>query len=423
MQIHVVSSGDTLYSLAQAYRISAQQLADLNNITNPNQLVVGQTLLMPTSDTYIVQSGDSLWTIAQKLNIPYQSLVAANENLSGQTLQPGMTVTLPQKKKQRIVVNGFLEPSQNAVSHFQEAEEALTFLSIFSYEAKANGSITPPDNEAALLDAVKESRTQPLMVLTNIANGEFDRDVAKAILSSTSVQNQFIQNVINALKNKGYRGVNIDFEFLGKNTRKAYNRFLRRITDRLHRENFIVCTSVAPKLSGRQTGAWYEAHDYEAHGKIVDYVILMTYEWGWSGGPPMPVSPITQVRRVVNYARSVIPRKKIIMSIPLYGYDWTLPYEEGGEFAKAVSTNQAYQLARQHNRSIDYDTKEEAPFFHYTAQDGKEHIVWFEDLRTMRAMFHMVDQYDLGGISFWNLAFRYPPVWAYLNDYFEVRKV
>ena len=46
----------------------------------------------------------------------------------------------------------------------------------------------------------------------------------------------------------------------------------------------------------QNNGLWYEGHDYKAHGEIVDYVVIMTYEWGYSGGPAMAVSPIGPVR-------------------------------------------------------------------------------------------------------------------------------
>ncbi|MFC7392667.1 LysM peptidoglycan-binding domain-containing protein [Scopulibacillus cellulosilyticus] len=422
MQVHVVSAGETISTISNKYHVSAQQILNLNQITNPNQLIAGRTLLIPVQPTYTVKPGDTLWSIAKKYNVDYQQLLNQNPQLEGQILYPGTVIKLPERKKPTIIVNGFLEPSPSA-EHFEEAKSALTYLSIFQYKVTADGNIVPPKNEEVLLNAVKNSTAAPLMTITNIDSDEFSEDIAKKILSSTSVQNHLFENLVNQLKEKGFRGVNVDFEFLGTNARQPYNRFLKRLTDRLHKEKFKVATSLAPKLSGQQTGAWYEAHDYETSGKIVDFVILMTYEWGWSGGPPMAVSPISQVRAVVNYARSVIPKDKIVMSIPLYGYDWTLPYVEGGEFAKAVTTNQAYQIAAQYHAQIQYDVKSEAPFFYYNDENGKRHVVWFGDLRMMEAMFQMVNEYQLGGISFWNLAFRYPQVWPLITEYFNVKKV
>lgn len=81
-----------------------------------------------------------------------------------------------------------------------------------------------------------------------------------------------------------------------------------------------------PKISGQQQGLLCEAHDYASQGQIADFVTLMTYEWGWAGGPPLAIAPINEVQRVLNYAITVIPRNKILMGIPLYGRDWKIPW-------------------------------------------------------------------------------------------------
>lgn len=124
----------------------------------------------------------------------------------------------------------------------------------------------------------------------------------------------------------------------------------------------MISTALAPKTSADQPGQWYEAHDFKAHGEIVDFVVLMTYEWGYSGGPPMAVSPIGPVREVIEYALTEMPANKIMMGQNLYGYDWTLPYEPGGEYAKALSPNRAVALAYERNVPIQYDQEAQAPF-------------------------------------------------------------
>ena len=85
----------------------------------------------------------------------------------------------------------------------------------------------------------------------------------------------------------------------------------------------------------------------KAIGEVVDFVVIMTYEWGYSGGPPMAVSPIGPVRKVLEYAVTEMTPNKIMMGQNLYGYDWTLPYKPGNPFAKALSPQQAIQLAKE----------------------------------------------------------------------------
>jgi spore germination protein len=102
--------------------------------------------------------------------------------------------------------------------------------------------------------------------------------------------------------------------------RLLYTAFLRRAANRLHAEGLLVSAALAPKTSATQEGQWYEAHDYAAIGQIVDFVVIMSYEWGYSGGPPMAVSPLDKVEEVLRYAISEIPPGKILMGQNLYGY-------------------------------------------------------------------------------------------------------
>src|SRR5699024_11318101 len=96
-----------------------------------------------------------------------------------------------------------------------------------------------------------------------------------------------------------------------------------------------------------------EAHDYAAHGEIADFSVLMTYEWGYSAGPPLPVSPINEVQKVLDYAISVMPSDKILLGQNLYGYDWTLPFVQGESFARAIRDRKSTRLNSSHV-SISY---------------------------------------------------------------------
>ncbi|WP_278279643.1 glycosyl hydrolase family 18 protein [Clostridium sp. DMHC 10] len=184
-----------------------------------------------------------------------------------------------------------------------------------------------------------------------------------------------------------------------------------------------MATALAPKTYDVTTGAWHGAHDYRAHGEIVDFVIIMTYEWGWSGGPPMAVAPINEVRKVINYAVSVIPPKKIMMGMPLYGYDWTLPYMPGGEFAESIGNQEAILRAGRYGAQIKYDEKSQSPYYNYTDRAGRQHVVWFEDARSVEEKYKLVSEYGLRGVSYWVLAQPFPQNFKVLDNMFNIEKV
>src|SRR5690606_36100907 len=138
--------------------------------------------------------------------------------------------------------------------------------------------------------------------------------------------------------------------------------------------------------------------------------------------PPMPVSPIGPVREVVNYALTEIPASKIMLGQNMYGYDWTLPFVEGGPYARALSPQQAIQLALDENAAISYDYRAQAPYFRYVDAQDRSHEVWFEDARSIQAKFNLIRELGLRGISYWKLGLSFPQNWLLLSDNFNIVK-
>ncbi len=336
MQIYVVKQGDTLNSIANQFGITYQLIASANELDPQQSLVVGQALVIPIFGRfYTVQSGDSLYTIGQRFGISAAELARLNQLNLYQPLTPGTTIYIPESSKTEIEVNAYIEPTGETVSETLEAaarkhSRNLTYLAPFSYRVTREGNLIPPPlNQFAAI--ANENQALLMLAITNLEEGAFSAELGRIIVTDQQVQNQLLDQIIQTAQQVGYGDIHFDFEFLPPENREDYNNFLRKATERLHAEGLLVSTALAPKTSATQEGAWYEAHDYRAHGEIVDFVVLMTYEWGYSGGPPMAVSPIGPVTDVVNYALTEMPASKILLGQNLYGYDWTLPFEPGGE--------------------------------------------------------------------------------------------
>ncbi|MDP4170110.1 MAG: glycoside hydrolase family 18 protein [Bacillota bacterium] len=426
MQIHVVQKNQSLDSIAKLYGTTSRDLIEANDIPNPNSLVVGQTLVVPIIGSfYTVQQGDSLFSIAQKHGIPYQELASVNGLSVNQHLKIGFRLYLPPTKKRKAEFNGYVEPRGNTVSptlenSAREAAPYLTYLAPFSFQAKRDGTLKEPllNNFPTI---AREHQNVLMMVITNKENDQFSDELGRILLNDMNIQDQFLNNIVSTAKKYGFRDIHFDFEYLRPADREAYNRFLRKARDRFKKEGWFMSTALAPKTSTGQKGKWYEGHDYKAHGEIVDFVVIMTYEWGYSGGPAMAVSPIDQVRRVLEYAITQIPSNKILMGQNLYGYDWTLPFAPG-TVAKAVSPQQAILLANKANVPIQYDSKAQAPFFKYTDDNGKQHEVWFEDARSIQAKFDLIKKLKIRGMSYWKLGLAFPQNWLLITENFDVEK-
>lgn len=148
--------------------------------------------------------------------------------------------------------------------------------------------------------------------------------------------------------------------------------------------------------------------------------ICHSYEWGYTAGPPMAVAPLPNVRQVLDYAVTEIPREKIYLGIPNYGYDWPLPFREGETRARSLSNQEAVRLAVRYGAEIRFDETAQAPWFPYTAPDGGAHVVWFEDARSMSTKLRLIGEYGLHGAGYWNLMRPYPQGWTVLNALYAV---
>ena len=136
----------------------------------------------------------------------------------------------------------------------------------------------------------------------------------------------------------------------------------------------------------------------------------------------MAVVPVSQVRRVLDYATQAIPAGRILMGIPNYGYDWTLPFAQGTA-AHSLTNVEAVTLAGQVEAAIQYDQAAQSPFFRYYDGDGRQHEVWFEDARSLQAKYALVNEYGLAGVSFWNLNNLFRTNFIVLESMFSVEKV
>ncbi len=426
MQIHVVSNNQTLTGIAAAYSTTVNDLIEANDLPNPNRLTIGQALLIPIIGSfYWVKPGDSLWSIAQRFRVNYEQLASINSIPVNQHLQVGLRLYIPELPKRPVDTNAYVEPRGTSVAPNLEASARetapyLTYLAPFSFQALRDGTLKEPllNNFPSI---AQRNNNVLMMVITNQENDQFSDELGRILLNDETIQNNFIKNIVTTAKKYGFKDIHFDFEYLRPVDREAYNSFLRKAKNRFSQEGWLLSTALAPKTSANQKGKWYEGHDYRAHGEIVDFVVIMTYEWGYSGGPAMAVSPIGPVRDVLQYAVTEIPSSKIMMGQNLYGYDWTLPFVEGS-VARALSPQAAIQLAADNNVAILYDQKAQAPYFKYTDSEGKLHEVWFEDARSIQAKFNLIKDLNLRGISYWKLGLSFPQNWLLILDNFQVTK-
>lgn len=378
MPIYVVKENDTVDSIGQNFGISPYTLAWANQIEPPYRLAVGQALFIPGEE---------------------------------------------RKQRREISLGGYAYPwiDQNIL---EEITPHLTEISIFSYGFTAEGTLIPPEEEGEhrILERAASQSVMPTLVLTPLdAEERFNNQLVSVLVRDLSVQQRLIRELWAVVQEKGYQIVNIDFEYVFAADRMLFADFVRRLRVILNLFDVRVTVALAPKTSDDQPGILYEGMDYAALGEAANGVFLMTYEWGYTYGPPMAVAPLNGVRQVVEYALTRIPREKIILGIPNYGYDWPLPYVRGTTRARSIGYTEAIQLAIDHGVPIQFDESAQSPWFRYW-QYGIQHEVWFEDVRSFKAKFDMMDEFGLPGAGFWQLMRLFRAGWLLAESRYVIRK-
>ena len=300
------------------------------------------------------------------------------------------------------LVNGYAYPSisEETLSWWLPR---LTWLSAFSYGFTAEGRLVNLADEN-LVTAANAAGVRPMMVLTPLdAEGRFNDNIAAAVFEDPTAQTNLTDNIEANLRTKNMGGVDFDFEYIPRVYAADYVELVARTQRLLSPQGYLTSVALAPKVRADQPGVLYEGHDYAGMGRAADYCLLMTYEWGYTYGEPMAVSPINHVRRVLEYGLTEIPAEKILMGMSNYGYDWALPFVRGESKAEKLTNYQAQARAEYYGVPVEWDETAQAPVYTYATPAGVKHVVWFENERSWQARLALVAEYGLAGISIWNI--------------------
>lgn len=376
-------------------------------------------------EIYVVRPGDSVYSIAQQYLVSPSVIIYDNQLIPPYTLAIGQALLISDgtepADRPSVVSNGYAYPF---ISRWvlEQTLPFLTSLSVFSYGFTMDGSLVYPElDDTWMVNAAVGYDVRPILTLTPLdAEGNFNNRLITSIVNSADARDTLFSQLISVMNEKGYSGLDIDFEYIRAEDRDPFTAFVAEAVGRLHPLGYTVSVALAPKTSADQPGLLYEGKDYPALGALADYVLLMTYEWGYTYGPNMAVAPLNKVREVVEYAVTAIPPEKIHLGIPNYGYDWPLPYIRGETAATSIGNVEAVQIAVLNNVPIQFDDISQSPFFRYSI-DGTAHEVWFEDVRSIQGKFNLVKEFGLQGIGYWQIMRWWRANWLLLADNFHIK--
>lgn len=428
MEIYIVKSGDTLSRIARDYEVDIKNLAADNGLLESSDLVVGQALIILVPEiVHTVRRGETLTSIAKSYGITALQILRNNMRLGGRdrvTVGEELVIKYRDENKRRsFSVNSYAYPYIET-SLLRKQMPYLTYLTPFTYGIGNDGRLIEPDDRELIRVSGEYGVKNLLHLSTLTEEGGFSSERASLVFNNPVLRERLIDEMIATVNEKGFGGIDIDFEFIDPAESYEYVMFLQEVRLRLEPLGLPLFSALAPKTSDTQRGVLYEGHNYGGIGAAVNYVLLMTYEWGYTYGPPMAVAPLPSVRNVVEYGLTRVSSSKIYLGIPTYGYDWTLPYVKGsGVGAPSISPVEAIDIARRYRADIRFDETAKAPWFIYTDDDGHLHEVWFEDVRSIGYKLALAEEFGLFGLGYWNSMRDFPQNWVYLNANYDIENL
>lgn len=284
MIIHTVSKGETLYSIGEMYGVSPLLLAQNNDVA-PDNLIEGQDIVVQIPKiVHTVTEGETLYSIAMRYGITAVNILQNNPVIvKNGLIYPKETIVIEYEGEKNgvLAVNGYVYTYVNKSVLIRNLPY-MSFITIFTYGFTPAGGLIEIDDEDIIRIAT-DYGVAPIMLISTLGeNGAFSNELAAKILNDGEAQDVLIANIIENMKKKGYKGLDIDFEYIYPQDRENYINFVSKLTESLNSEGFFVMTALAPKTSSQQKGLLYEAHDYAGLGDASNAVLIMTYEWGYT---------------------------------------------------------------------------------------------------------------------------------------------
>ncbi|MCX7622719.1 MAG: glycosyl hydrolase family 18 protein, partial [Thermomicrobium sp.] len=282
----------------------------------------------------------------------------------------------------------------------------LDIVSPYFFQLRADGTIEELSDPTA--DTfLRESGVTVVPMIKNVPRW----DEFTPLLSDRQQRAAIIGRIVELVERRGYDGIHIDFEAVNANDAPLLTAFMRELAATLHPRGKLVTQAVVARTSDTPT-TWGGAYEYSALAEVNDYIVVMAYDFHYAGGSPGPVAPLTWVRRVVDYLVTRVPTDKLILGIPLYGYDWDTT---AGPPARSVRYDQVQELQRRPGATSGYDEREQEAWLRYVDDLGHQHEVWHADARSVAARLDLALDRGLAGVALWRLGHEDPAIWPDLG--------
>jgi spore germination protein YaaH len=319
----------------------------------------------------------------------------------------------------------YLTSNPDSIRSFLAHSAQIDLLVPTWYQVDENGLVTgAPDPTVQ-----KRAKDEGLPVMPIVAM--FNKKGFHALATNAGAQARLNDAMIRESKANGYTGFQFDFENVDWLDRDLLTELVKNSADAMHKAGLQLSIATVPNAPGYPGSGgfakwiytdWRGAYDLAALTKSVDLICLMTYDQHTRWTVPGPVAGWEWTVDNLNYALQTVPKEKLSLGIPLYGYHWftgapikenEASSEKPNPTAEYIGTPNALQLAQAYNGQVQWDAADHSAYFYFYRDQMREWI-FFTDQRTFKDRYELVRQKGLQGFCSWVLGEEDPAIWTIL---------
>ena len=245
-----------------------------------------------------------------------------------------------------------------------------------------------------------------------LVSNSFDPDVTGEVLKNTSSREQLINKLLEIYINYGLDGINIDFENVYLRDKELLTQFVRELTPIFKEHNMVVSIDVTPISSSEN---WSKFYDRVELARIVDYIVIMTYDQYWAASPNAgSVAQYTWVEESIKNIINEVPNNKLILGIPYYTRLWKT--DSDGKLSSVTLSMDAQDKFVADNNMIKRWDKESGQFYGEVDKEGENYKIWLEDENSIKLKTSLVNKYDLAGVASWRKGYEKEEIWETISN-------
>ena len=234
---------------------------------------------------------------------------------------------------------------------------------------------------------------QIFATVNNFDQGDVDE---KKLFRDTSIREKLIEALVQAAKDSGIDGLNIDFELVPESVGKDYVQFMRELSVRCRNEGIILSVDCYVPYD------YNRYYDIEELGAYCDYVIIMCYDEHYAGSKEAgSVSSISYVDRGIQEAIAEIPKEQVIIAVPFYTRVW-ITKSDGKLSSEAMGIRRAQEWVKQKGVNLSWDEELGQNYGSVEDSDGRKEI-WMEDQKSMQLKMKHIREAGVVGVAAWKL--------------------